>query len=42
MYQKPTANVGGDLVIAISGSGHTSNVLNAVEWANRQQLITFG
>lgn len=32
----------GDLVIAISGSGNSPNVLNAVEWANRHELITFG
>jgi D-sedoheptulose 7-phosphate isomerase len=31
-----------DLVIAISGSGNSANVLNAVEWANRHDLITFG
>ncbi|MBC8356818.1 MAG: SIS domain-containing protein [Planctomycetes bacterium] len=32
----------GDLVIAISGSGNSPNVLNAVEWANRHELTTFG
>jgi D-sedoheptulose 7-phosphate isomerase len=32
----------GDLVIAISGSGNSKNVLNAVEWANRHGLKTFG
>jgi D-sedoheptulose 7-phosphate isomerase len=32
----------GDLVIAISGSGNSPNVLNAVDWANRQGLKTFG
>ncbi len=32
----------GDLVIAISGSGSSRNVLNAVAWANRRGLITFG
>ncbi|MFP6621041.1 MAG: SIS domain-containing protein [Pirellulaceae bacterium] len=32
----------GDLVIAISGSGNSPNVLNAVEWANQQGLKTFG
>jgi D-sedoheptulose 7-phosphate isomerase len=32
----------GDLVIAISGSGNSPNVLNAVEWANRHGLVTFG
>jgi len=32
----------GDLVIAISGSGDSPNVLKAVDWANRNGLITFG
>ena len=32
----------GDLVIAISGSGNSANVLNAVDWANRHGLVTFG
>ena len=32
----------GDLVIAISGSGNSPNVLHAVDWANRNGLITFG
>ncbi len=32
----------GDVVIAISGSGNSANVLNAVDWANRHALITFG
>ena len=32
----------GDLVIAISGSGNSPNVLAAVDWANRHGLITFG
>jgi len=32
----------GDLVIAISGSGNSPNVLAAVEWANRHGLKTFG
>ncbi len=31
----------GDLVIAISGSGNSPNVLNAVDWANRHGLRTF-
>jgi D-sedoheptulose 7-phosphate isomerase len=31
-----------DLAIAISGSGNSSNVINAVEWANRKGLKTFG
>jgi D-sedoheptulose 7-phosphate isomerase len=32
----------GDLLIAISGSGNSPNVLRAVEWANRDGLKTFG
>jgi D-sedoheptulose 7-phosphate isomerase len=32
----------GDLLIAISGSGNSPNVLRAVEWANRHDLVTFG
>ncbi|MEX0714001.1 MAG: SIS domain-containing protein [Pirellulales bacterium] len=32
----------GDLVIAISGSGNSPNVLAAVDWANRHGLTTFG
>lgn len=32
----------GDLLIAISGSGNSPNVLKAVEWANRHGLVTFG
>ncbi|HEY2786234.1 MAG TPA: SIS domain-containing protein [Fimbriiglobus sp.] len=32
----------GDLLVAISGSGNSKNVLNAVEWANASGLKTFG
>ena len=32
----------GDLLIAISGSGNSPNILRAVEWANRHELNTFG
>ena len=32
----------GDLVLAISGSGNSENVLRAVDWANRHGLKTFG
>jgi D-sedoheptulose 7-phosphate isomerase len=32
----------GDLLIAISGSGNSKNILAAVEWANRSGLSTFG
>ena len=31
----------GDLLIAISGSGSSPNVVNAVDWANRHGLTTF-
>lgn len=32
----------GDLLLAISGSGNSPNILKAVDWANRHQLVTFG
>jgi D-sedoheptulose 7-phosphate isomerase len=32
----------GDLLVAISGSGNSPNVLRAVEWANANSLRTFG
>ena len=32
----------GDLAIGISGSGNSPNVLNAIDWANRHGLITWG
>jgi D-sedoheptulose 7-phosphate isomerase len=32
----------GDLLIAISGSGNSPNVLRAVDWANRYGLTTIG
>lgn len=32
----------GDLLIAISGSGNSPNVLAAVDWANAHQIETFG
>ena len=32
----------GDLLIAISGSGNSQNVLTTVEWANGHGLTTFG
>jgi D-sedoheptulose 7-phosphate isomerase len=32
----------GDLLIAFSGSGNSSNVLQAVEWANQNGLTTIG
>jgi D-sedoheptulose 7-phosphate isomerase len=32
----------GDLLVAISGSGNSPNVLRAVDWANKNGLKTFG
>ena len=32
----------GDLVLAISGSGNSPNIVKAVDWANRHGLMTFG
>ena len=32
----------GDLLVAISGSGNSPNILRAVEWASRNGLKTFG
>ena len=32
----------GDLVVAISGSGNSPNVLKAVDWSNRHGLTTYG
>lgn len=32
----------GDMLVAISGSGNSPNILRAVEWANRHGLATFG
>lgn len=32
----------GDVLIAISGSGNSPNVLSAVDWANRHGMKTFG
>jgi D-sedoheptulose 7-phosphate isomerase len=32
----------GDLLIAISGSGNSPNILTAVDWAQRHGLVTFG
>lgn len=31
-----------DLLIAVSGSGNSPNVLEAVEWANRHGLVSYG
>ena len=32
----------GDLLLAISGSGNSPNVLKAVDWANRHGMTTLG
>lgn len=32
----------GDLLVAISGSGNSPNILKAVDWANRHDLTTYG
>lgn len=32
----------GDVLVAISGSGNSPNILNAVEWANRHGVVTWG
>lgn len=32
----------GDVLIAISGSGNSPNIVRAVEWANRHGLVTVG
>lgn len=32
----------GDVLIAISGSGNSPNILKAVEWANAHDLVTWG
>ena len=44
VFVQQLANFGnsGDLVIAISGSGNSDNVINAVNWANENGLRTFG
>jgi D-sedoheptulose 7-phosphate isomerase len=31
-----------DVLVAISGSGNSPNILNAVDWANRKGLVTWG
>lgn len=32
----------GDMLVAISGSGNSPNILRAVEWANAHDMITYG
>ena len=36
-YAKP-----GDILIAISGSGNSPNIIKAIEWANNNNLLTIG
>ena len=44
VFVEPLKNLAlpGDLLIAISGSGNSKNILSAVEWSNRNKLSTFG
>ena len=44
IFQQQLMNYGsaGDLVIAISGSGNSPNIVNAVEWSKRHDLAVFG
>lgn len=42
VQQLLSAAMGGDALIAFSGSGNSPNVLAAVDWANRHGLRTFG
>lgn len=42
VQQLATYASAGDLLIAISGSGNSPNVLTAVDWANRNGLTSFG
>lgn len=44
VFVEPLKNYfnGGDLVIGISGSGNSKNVIKAIEWANQNNGITIG
>ncbi len=44
IFVQQLMNYGGpeDVLIAISGSGNSPNILEAVDWANRHELVTFG
>ncbi|MBJ44736.1 MAG: phosphoheptose isomerase [Planctomycetaceae bacterium] len=44
IFVQQLANYGqpGDLLIAISGSGNSPNIIKSVDWANRHDLTTFG
>jgi len=44
VFSEQLKNLGsaGDLLVAISGSGNSPNILRAVEWANAHGITTFG
>jgi D-sedoheptulose 7-phosphate isomerase len=44
VFSEQLKNLGsaGDLLIAISGSGNSPNILRAVEWANKHGITTLG
>lgn len=44
IFVQQLMNLGGegDVLIPLSGSGNSENILRAVEWANRHGLFTFG
>lgn len=44
VFVQQLMNLGGerDVLIALSGSGNSENILRAVDWANRNGLTTFG
>lgn len=44
VFVQQLMNLGGpgDVLIALSGSGNSVNILRAVDWANRRGLTTFG
>jgi D-sedoheptulose 7-phosphate isomerase len=44
VFSEQLKNIGseGDLLIAISGSGNSPNILRAVEWANKHGITTLG
>jgi len=44
IFEQQLRNLGepGDVVVAISGSGNSPNVIKAVEYANRNKMVTVG
>src|SRR6266498_712486 len=42
LEQLRTHAVAGDIALGISGSGNSPNVLNAISWANENELYTVG